>query len=199
MVYNRITGMLKIVASLGYKMLVLGAFGCGAFRNDAHVVSDMFYRAMKEFNYDGMSLNDMFRRIDFAVLDRTADQYNFKKFSRNLHDFYREENAKEVDSALQKKKSMESDLDQIRGSLIGGAVGDVLGYAVEFLQEGQIFQKFGSYGIISYEMVNGRAIISDDTQMTLFTANGLLVGDTRGAMRGIQGYPRGYVKLAYED
>ncbi len=199
MVYNRITGMLKVAASFGYKMLVLGAFGCGAFRNDAHVVSDLFYRVMKEFNYDGMSLNDMFRRIDFAVLDRTADQYNFKEFSRNFHDFYRDENAKEVDSALQKKKSMETDMDQIRGSLIGGAVGDALGYAVEFLQEGQIFQRYGSDGITSYELVEGKAIISDDTQMTLFTANGLLVGDTRGAMRGIQGYPRIYVEKAYED
>lgn len=132
MLYNRITGMLKLAAFLGYKMLVLGAFGCGAFRNDARVVSDLFYRAMKEFNYDGMVLKDMFRRIDFAVLDRTANRYNFKEFSRNFHDFYRDENAKEVDFALQKKKNMESDLDQIRGSLIGGAVGDALGYAVEF-------------------------------------------------------------------
>lgn len=35
--------------------------------------------------------------------------------------------------------------------------------------------------------------------MTLFTANGLLVGDTRGAMRGIQGWPRHYVTQAYQD
>ncbi len=38
MVYQRITGMLKVAAYLGYKYLVLGAFGCGAFRNDARVV-----------------------------------------------------------------------------------------------------------------------------------------------------------------
>ncbi|MDO4649694.1 MAG: TIGR02452 family protein, partial [Eubacteriales bacterium] len=198
-VYKRITGMLKLAAFLGYKILVLGAFGCGAFRNDARVVSDLFYRAMKDFNYDGMLLKDMFRRIDFAVLDRTADQYNFKEFSRNFQDFYREENAKEVDAALQQKEIMESDLDQIRGSLIGGAVGDALGYAIEFSGEGGIFQKYGSKGITSYELTGGKAIISDDTQMTLFTANGLLVGDTRGAMRGIQGYPRGYVAMAYKD
>ncbi|MDO4649892.1 MAG: hypothetical protein Q4B26_14720 [Eubacteriales bacterium] len=34
-------------------------------------------------------------------------------------------------SVLQKKKTMASDLDRIRGSLIGGAVGDALGYTVE--------------------------------------------------------------------
>ena len=32
------------------------------------------------------------------------------------------------------------DLDKYRGCLIGGAVGDALGYAVEFLQDYQIFQ-----------------------------------------------------------
>ena len=27
---------------------------------------------------------DLFRRIDFAVLDRTGDQYNFREFYRNF-------------------------------------------------------------------------------------------------------------------
>ena len=91
MMYRRITGMLKTAAYLGYQYLVLGAFGCGAFRNDARVVSDLFYKALKEFDYDGMRENDMFRRIDFAVMDHSADQYNFKEFSRNFADFYRDE------------------------------------------------------------------------------------------------------------
>ncbi len=96
-------------------------------------------------------------------------------------------------------KEIEKDMDRIRGSLIGGAVGDALGYAVEFSGEGEIFREYGSQGITSYDLVDGKAIISDDTQMTLFTANGILVGDTRGAMRGIQGYPRDYVARAYAD
>ncbi len=96
MVYHRMTGMLKVAAFLGYKMLVLGAFGCGAFRNDAHVISNLFYRAMKDFSYDGMQLEDKFRCIAFAVLDHTEEQYNFKEFSRNFHDFYREENRNDL-------------------------------------------------------------------------------------------------------
>ncbi len=80
-------------------------------------------------------------------------------------------------------------------------MGDALGYPVEFIREKQIFQKYGSHGITEYEydISSGKALISDDTQMTLFTANGLLVGDTRGAMRGIRGWPRGYVVKAYKD
>ena len=201
MVYDRITGMLKVAAYYGYQHLILGAFGCGAFGNDARIVSDLFYKALKEFNFDGMRESDMFRRIDFAVLSRSAEQYNFKEFSRNFAHFYRDEDQQDIDRALEKKKETEVHLDAIRGCIFGGAVGDALGYPVEFLQEEQIFEKYGADGITAYskESINGKAQISDDTQMSLFTANGLLVGDTRGAMRGIQGMPRTYVVKAYKD
>lgn len=33
--------------------------------------------------------------------------------------------------------------DQFRGCLVGGAVGDALGYAVEFLDEQEIFDRYG--------------------------------------------------------
>ena len=201
MMLGRITGMLKVAAYMGYERLVLGAFGCGAFRNDARMVSDLFYKALKEFDYDGMKDKDMFRRIDFAVLDHSEDQYNFKEFSRNFAHYYRDEDQEEIDRALAEKKEKEVHLDAIRGCIYGGAVGDALGYPVEFLNEEIIFSKYGASGITSYEKDpdSGKALISDDTQMTLFTANGLLVGDTRGAMRGIQGWPRVYVERAYHD
>ena len=72
------------------------------------------------------------------------------------------------------------DIDKFRRCLIGGAAGDALGYLVEFLDGKSIFQKYGKNGITEYSLVNGVAEISDDTQMTLFTANGLLLGTTRG-------------------
>ena len=67
-------------------------------------------------------------------------------------------------------------LDKIRGSLFGGAVGDALGYPVEFLPWGRIQKNYGKQGITSYELdpESGTALISDDTQMALFTANGIL-------------------------
>ena len=201
MVYQRIAGMLKVAAYLGYKHLVLGAFGCGAFRNDARVVSDLFYKALKEFDFDGMREKDMFRRIDFAVMDHSADQYNFKEFARNFAHFYRDEDQAEIDRAQMRRKEKEAHLDAIRGCIYGGAVGDALGYPVEFLSEKSILSKYGQTGITEFEKdpKTGKALISDDTQMTLFTANGLLVGDTRGKMRGIRGLPRGYVAYAYQD
>ena len=100
LMYQRITGMLKTAAFLGYQYLVLGAFGCGAFQNDARVVSDLFYKALKDFDFDGMKENDMFRRIDFAVMDHSFNQYNFKEFSRNFSHSGRndERNAKPADA-----------------------------------------------------------------------------------------------------
>ena len=96
-------------------------------------------------------------------------------------------------------KIIEKKLDLVRGSLIGGAAGDALGYTVEFDRYSEIVAKYGQPGITKYELVNGIAEISDDTQMTLFTANGMLMGLTRWYMRGIGAAPHHYVEYAYKD
>lgn len=96
---------------------------------------------------------------------------------------------------------MECKTDRIRGCMFGGAVGDALGAPIEFLGEDAIYRKYGERGITAFDKdkSSGRALISDDTQMSLFTAVGLLVGDTRGRVRGLQAYPRYYVRDAYLD
>jgi len=91
------------------------------------------------------------------------------------------------------------DLSKFKGCLLGGAVGDALGYTIEFMREPDIFKAFGDEGITRYRQTHGKARISDDTQMTLFTANGLLFGQTRGMMRGIGGVHRDYIRMAYLD
>lgn len=97
------------------------------------------------------------------------------------------------------KLPMKKNPDKFRGCLIGGAAGDALGYAVEFLSESVIFSTFGEDGITDYRLQEGKARISDDTQMTMFTANGLLFGTTRGFMRGIMGSYPSYIAKAYRD
>ena len=96
---------------------------------------------------------------------------------------------------------MSQKLDKYRGCLLGGAIGDALGYAVEFMRYGSILEKYGENGITEYDLTfgGGKAIISDDTQMTLFTSTGLLVGETRGKMRGIMGRYEDYCYLSYLD
>ncbi len=90
------------------------------------------------------------------------------------------------------------DRDAFRGCLVGGAIGDALGYPVEFLKLRQIKAQYGPDGITAYKRNRkGLALISDDTQMTLFTATGLLMWMTRGMTRGIAGNPWYYVGRSY--
>ncbi|MCM1495036.1 MAG: ADP-ribosylglycohydrolase family protein [Bacteroides sp.] len=90
-------------------------------------------------------------------------------------------------------------LDKFKGCMIGGAAGDALGYSIEFLDEESIFRKYGKSGIRNFDLVEGKALVSDDTQMSLFTANGLLLGTTRGRTRGIVGTYPSYLALCYRE
>lgn len=74
---------------------------------------------------------------------------------------------------------MKRDKDHFRGCLLGGAIGDALGWPVEFLRLNEIKKKYGEAGITDLvEGRNGKAEITDDTQMTLFTAEGILRAET---------------------
>ena len=79
--------------------------------------------------------------------------------------------------------------DRYRGCLLAGAVGDALGAPVEFMKLSAIKSRFGEKGIVDYTPFYGKlGSITDDTQMTLFTAEGLLRGHVRESLRGIASY-----------
>ena len=111
------------------------------------------------------------------------------------------DNNREYENYIKVTKDKEKYLDKIKGSLFGGAVGDALGYAVEFDREEEIFSAYGNDGIQEYKLDphTGKALISDDTQMSLFTANGILFAETRGTLRGIGGPPSMYMSYFYEE
>ena len=89
------------------------------------------------------------------------------------------------------------DRAHVRGCLLGGAVGDALGAPVEFLELDAIRARYGAAGITELDEYDGRVgAITDDTQMTLFTAEGLLRAETRGRERGMC-HPPSVVYLAY--
>lgn len=79
----------------------------------------------------------------------------------------------------------EYNLDKVKGCIVGGAVGDALGYPVEFWDYGTILHLYGLRGIKRYQLKDGVAHFSDDTQMTLFTATGLLAAESEMYFRGI--------------
>lgn len=78
-------------------------------------------------------------------------------------------------------------LERISGCLLGGAIGDALGWPVEFMSMAEIRKQFGPEGIRNFaETSGGVGAITDDTQMTLFTAEGLLREYRRSRERGVQ-------------
>lgn len=87
---------------------------------------------------------------------------------------------------MNKSDSIDSMRARVRGCLLGSAVGDALGAPVEFMRLSEIRARFGPIGITDYAPAYGRnGAITDDTQMLLFTAEGLLRAYARASLRGI--------------
>lgn len=80
------------------------------------------------------------------------------------------------------------------GCLVGGAIGDALGLPVEFLKFNEIKRKYGDNGITDFDLNGEKALISDDTQMTLFTAAGLLDSNNITDVISLK-----YIKEAYKN
>jgi ADP-ribosylglycohydrolase len=95
------------------------------------------------------------------------------------------------------KTSGITDIDRYIGCLLGGAVGDALGAPVEFMRLDDILRRFGSRGIRDYAPAYGRkGAITDDTQMTLFTAEGLILSRLRAGGQEDKSIPA-FVHEAY--
>lgn len=74
--------------------------------------------------------------------------------------------------------------ERVRGCLLGGAVGDALGGPIEFWDSTRITGQCGLAGVREYlpEKADGKeryGLITDDTQMTLFTVEGLIRAGVR--------------------
>ncbi len=71
-------------------------------------------------------------------------------------------------------------IEHFKGCIIGGAIGDALGAPIEFLSIDQIRSTYGDQGLTDYAEAYGQiGAITDDTQMTLFTAEGLILSKVR--------------------
>lgn len=89
-------------------------------------------------------------------------------------------------------------LDRLLGCLLGGAVGDAFGYAVEFDSLATIRRRFGPKGMTLPQYIQGKLVVSDDTQMTLFTLEGVLrCADRDGLVDQEEALEQ--IRLAYLD
>ena len=86
-----------------------------------------------------------------------------------------------------------------RGCLLGLAIGDAMGYPVDTKNISQIRSDYGPNGLMGYDLVNGYADITSHTQLAAFTANGLLLGLTRGQVYGKMGPYVRYAHVAQKE
>ena len=90
-------------------------------------------------------------------------------------------------------------MEKTLGCLLGGAIGDALGAPVEFLSMNEISCRFGPSGITGYvEFWSGQGAFTDDTQMTLFTAEGLIRAGVQDSGLQLPGVPE-QTELSAED
>lgn len=82
---------------------------------------------------------------------------------------------------------------RIIGCLLGGAIGDAMGYPVEFMRYSDITRYYGGAGVRD---LSESGLVSDDTQMTLFTAEGLLTAHRKGKSP-VKSVYRAYLRWYY--
>lgn len=83
-------------------------------------------------------------------------------------------------SVLRGRAQQQDFRSRVRGCLLGGAIGDALGAGIEFDSLDAIRAAHGPRGVTDYVPAYGRrGAVTDDTQMTLFTAEGLIRAHVR--------------------
>ena len=65
--------MLEVAAAHGHRTIVLGAWGCGVFRNDPVMVADAFAQTLRAVN--------KFDHVVFAILDGLPGAAVFAAFN----------------------------------------------------------------------------------------------------------------------
>lgn len=90
-------------------------------------------------------------------------------------------------------------LASYRGCLLGLAVGDAMGYTVDHKSLSQIREDYGPNGLLGYDLCNGYADTTSHTQIAAYSCNGLLLGMTRGQMRGMMAPYVRYIAAALRE
>jgi ADP-ribosylglycohydrolase len=92
----------------------------------------------------------------------------------------------------------QNSLDKFTGCLIGGAIGDALGAPIEFMDLKTIKSTYAQDGVQDYvEFPENVGEFTDDTQMSLFTAEGILRAYHRFVLKGIEGALNSIVHMSY--
>lgn len=73
--FKRLCRILDIAASKKNDVIILGAFGCGAFRNNPYIVSEAMMNVIKHYRY-------VFKKIVFAIPSNDKSDSNYAIFKK---------------------------------------------------------------------------------------------------------------------
>ena len=77
---TRVRRLFEVAAANGNEVLILGAFGCGAFRNPPEVVAKVFHDIMKDWLKH-------FEVIEYAVYHRPDEAANYQAFAKAMKEY----------------------------------------------------------------------------------------------------------------
>lgn len=76
---GRIKNIFEAAIDNGVEVIILGAFGCGAFKNPPEVVAKAFHEVIKENDYASF-----FKKIVFAIKSNYSNNYNYETFDQEF-------------------------------------------------------------------------------------------------------------------
>src|SRR5262249_29846216 len=76
--HERVEKVLAIMAGHGHEAAVLGAWGCGVFKNDPEMIAELFAKALRG------RFSGAFVKVVFAVLDSTEEKYFIGPFEERF-------------------------------------------------------------------------------------------------------------------
>ena len=75
---TRIRRIFEVAVANENEVLILGAFGCGAFRNPPEIVAKVFYNVMQDYL-------EYFDTIEYAVYHTEREVANYEAFKRIMN------------------------------------------------------------------------------------------------------------------
>ena len=77
---TRIKRIFDVAILSGADVLILGAFGCGAFRNPPKLVAEVFAEHMRAYR-------ESFDTIEYAVFHVEHEKVNYEAFKEQMEEF----------------------------------------------------------------------------------------------------------------
>ena len=75
LMYNRLKKIIQVAKKENVEVLILGAYGCGAFHNPPEIIASLFKELLNEYHFD---------TVEFAVYCNNDDKFSNYNVFKNI-------------------------------------------------------------------------------------------------------------------